>query len=89
MGIHHSVFSNSKFIPNESIPGQTKAVLEVASVLNIMPRDLNKIYAAYVKFHTEGVTFKIVTNYVLLMIGEEATPWNHAIFKVRSAIACV
>ena len=82
MGNHHSVFSATKFVPNDAIPGQTKSVLEVASVLNINNKDLNKIYAAYVKFHTEGVTFKVVTNYVLLMMGVEATPWNHAIFKV-------
>ncbi len=82
MGGNHSVFSATKFVPNDAVPGQAQSVLEVASVLNISKRDLNKIYAAYVRFHTDGVTFKIVTNYVLLTMGVEATPWNHAIFKV-------
>jgi hypothetical protein len=78
-----ALLSTEKFVPNNAIPGQTSAVLDVANALNISRKDVNKLYSAYIRLHTEGVTFKIVINYMLLAIGVAASPFNHGLFKVR------
>jgi hypothetical protein len=77
-----ALLSIERFIPNDAIPGQTRAVLEVAESLAITTRDLNKLYSSFLRLHTEGVVFKIVNSYLLMAIGANPTPFTHGLFKV-------
>lgn len=82
MGNLFAIFTKETFIANSSIPGQTDAVLAVAEALHLSKFELDIIYTAFLQLHTEGIQYKVIISYVLILAGALSSAVNRTIFKV-------